>query len=95
MYVLTGVLMALWVLAAVPAVAAIRTGWLLPWLRRRTHRPRMWGYATLLGNTGACLVLYGFVVDGRFASDLLFGAGILLVVTGAVLEFRTSRPRGR
>ncbi|MEV7318292.1 hypothetical protein AB0N56_35900 [Streptomyces microflavus] len=45
-------------LAAVEGTAAIRTGWVLPWLRSKVFRPRLWGCASLL--MAACLALLIF-----------------------------------
>ncbi|MFI5634668.1 hypothetical protein ACIA8E_36035 [Streptomyces sp. NPDC051664] len=45
-------------LATVEGIAAIRTGWVLPWLRNKVFRPRLWGYASLL--MAACLALQIF-----------------------------------
>ncbi|MET7311502.1 hypothetical protein ACWD7C_30765 [Streptomyces sp. NPDC005134] len=45
-------------LATIEGIAAIRTGWVLPWLRNKVSRPRLWGYASLL--MAACLALQIF-----------------------------------
>ncbi|MER5891768.1 hypothetical protein [Streptomyces sp. NPDC001876] len=45
-------------LAAVGGIAAIRTGWMLPRVRKKVFRPRLWGYASLL--MAVCLALLIF-----------------------------------
>ncbi|MFC4608189.1 hypothetical protein ACFO9E_10200 [Streptomyces maoxianensis] len=68
-------------LAAAEGIAAVRTGWVLPWQRSRVFRPRLWGYASLL--IAACLALQtaGAVWDGPEAHVLFSGLG----VTGALI----------
>ncbi|MGW0709067.1 hypothetical protein ACWD4G_24470 [Streptomyces sp. NPDC002643] len=45
------------------AVLAIRTGWLLPWLRAKTLRPHLWGCSSLLGAVGMCVMYASYRVD--------------------------------
>ena len=78
-------------------VVAVATGWLLPWLRRRTLRPAMWGYGTVLFGGGMLLnMLYGAfgVFDGSSALvDVPFILGMLMIVAGGYLQVLSKRPR--
>ncbi|MGW0840725.1 hypothetical protein ACWD26_11270 [Streptomyces sp. NPDC002787] len=84
-----GCLAAVVVATAVFGVAAIRTGWLLPWLRRSTLRPALWGWATIVGGAGLCLWCVGMTND---RADVFGPAGLVLIVTNMVLSFLATRP---
>ncbi len=85
-----GCLAAAVVATVVFGVAAIRTGWLLPWLRRGTLRPVLWGYATLAGGAGLCLWCVGMAAAER--AEVFGIAGLLLIVTNTVLSYLATRP---
>jgi hypothetical protein len=78
------------------AVAA-RTGWLLPWLRRRVLRPALWGYGTMSFGTGLLLMMsYGSldVFDSSSgAVDAAFVASVLLIAAGGYLQSLSTRRR--
>ncbi|MGW3646633.1 hypothetical protein [Streptomyces sp. NPDC000878] len=76
---------------------AVATGWLLPWLRRRTLRPALWGYGTVLFAAGLFLSMsYGAldVFDGSSALiDAAFASSVLLIGAGGYLQLLSTRPR--
>ncbi|WP_234046406.1 hypothetical protein [Streptomyces adelaidensis] len=80
--VFIGIAGALIVASTVCAVIAIRTGWMPPWLRR-TLRPRLWGYSTLIGNAGICLWLFAFRADGM-STPAALAAGVLFAANMAI-----------
>ncbi|UUU31122.1 hypothetical protein JIX56_15070 [Streptomyces sp. CA-210063] len=84
-----GCLAATMVVTAVLGVAAIRTGWMVPWLRRSTLRPALWGYASLAGGAGLGLWSYGMTT---YRADAYGLAGLALLITNAVLSFLATRP---
>ncbi|MFF6786036.1 hypothetical protein [Streptomyces sp. NPDC012510] len=84
-----GLLAAAMVATTVFGVAAIRTGWMLPWLRRTTFRPVLWGWATLAGSAGLCLWCVGVATDRAGAFGL---GGLALILTNTVLSFLATRP---
>ncbi|UIX31032.1 hypothetical protein [Streptomyces sp. GQFP] len=77
-------------------VVAVATGWLLPWLRRRTLRPALWGYGTVLFAAGLLLSMsYGAfdVFDGSPALiDAAFVSSVLMIGTGGYLQVLSTRP---
>ncbi|MEV5011525.1 hypothetical protein AB0K74_12960 [Streptomyces sp. NPDC056159] len=79
--------------SAVLAVVAIRTGWVLPWLRRRMFRPRLWGYGTLLGDAGLFVSFLTFrVLHSSLIGEVVFFTAMALIISGGVLSFLSSRP---
>ncbi|MFE7840999.1 hypothetical protein ACFU53_34565 [Streptomyces sp. NPDC057474] len=84
-----GCLAAVMVATVVFGVVAIRTGWMLPWLRRRTLRPVLWGYATLAGSAGLCLWCVGMTAE---RADVFGLAGLVLIATNTVLSYLATRP---
>ncbi|MFI1353896.1 hypothetical protein ACH4TV_09980 [Streptomyces sp. NPDC020898] len=76
---------------------ATRTGWLLPWLRRRVLRPELWGYGTISFGTGLLLMMsYGSL--GVFDSssgpvDGAFLASMVLMAAGGYLQALSTRQR--
>ncbi|TQE25063.1 hypothetical protein [Streptomyces ipomoeae] len=71
------------------AVIAIRTEWILPWLRRSTLRPRLWGYSALFGGAGLGLWCFAHAIH-RPALFSAAAVGLFVVSTG--LSFRATRP---
>ncbi|MFE7760331.1 hypothetical protein [Streptomyces sp. NPDC057438] len=84
-----GALVAAAVASAAFGVVAIRTQWLLPWLRRGTPRPVLWGWATLAGSAGLCLWCVGMTA-GR--AEVFGLAGLTLVIVNAALSYLATRP---
>jgi hypothetical protein len=82
------------VLGVVGGLAAIRTGWVLPWLRRRTLRPRLWGYGVLLMSVFLAAQVVAGAVAGPHSQPLAIGAGLVLMLIGLGL-MRASQQPGR
>lgn len=57
MYLMVAGALATTVMAAA-GVAALATGWVVPWGRTRTLRPRLWGYGSLVCAVGAALFMF-------------------------------------
>ncbi|NEC87550.1 hypothetical protein [Streptomyces sp. SID12501] len=76
---------------------AVRTGWLLPWLRRRTLRPELWGYGAMLGSAGLLLQMaYGAVDEldnSQTIGTAVFVTSVLLLVAGAWFQLLATRER--
>ncbi|WP_371577165.1 hypothetical protein [Streptomyces sp. NBC_01314] len=83
-----GFLAAAMVATTVFGVVAIRTEWMLPWLRRSTPRPVLWGCATLSGSAGLGLWCVAMATE---RADV-FGLGLILIVTHTVLSYLATRP---
>ncbi|MCW2902281.1 MAG: hypothetical protein JWO67_4546 [Streptosporangiaceae bacterium] len=74
------------VLGAVGGVAAIRTGWLPPWMGGKTFRPRLWGYATLLASANLAAQVVGWAIADPRSKLLIISAGsVSLLVTFGLL----------
>ncbi|WP_105968237.1 hypothetical protein [Streptomyces geranii] len=75
---------------------AVRTGRLLPWLRRRCVRPAMWGYGAMFTSAGlAAQTTYG-VWDVLGGSPILETAVplacVLLMIAGFWFQLLATRP---
>jgi hypothetical protein len=74
-------------------VAAITTGWLAPWGRRRVLRPTLWGYGAVVGAVG--MALYMFLGPFR-GPDLAMApyamSGMALFFVGLALQWAGQRP---
>ncbi|MFD9501323.1 hypothetical protein [Streptomyces sp. NPDC060035] len=71
-------------------IAAIRTGWMLPRVRNKVFRPRLWGYASLL--VAACLVLLIFdSPKAHFPFGDLGMAGTLIALAMMAVAQRPTR----
>ncbi|WP_158711354.1 hypothetical protein [Streptomyces sp. NRRL S-1824] len=78
--------------AAVGGIVAIRTGWVLPWLRAKVFRPRLWGYASLL--IAACLAVEMFdSPKTHFPFGDLGMAGTLIALSMVMVAGRPDRAR--
>lgn len=71
-------------------VIAIRTGWMLPWPRAKTPRPRLWGYSSLLGVVGMCGIYFGYRVDEL----VLFAVAVFAFTGSGVPNLLADRPGG-
>ncbi|UUU24714.1 hypothetical protein [Streptomyces sp. DSM 40750] len=87
--IVIGCLAAAMAATAVLGAIAIRTRWMVPWLRRSTLRPVLWGYASLAGSAGMGLWSFGMMAD---RADVYGLAGLILLITNAVLSFLATRP---
>ncbi|WP_369034940.1 MULTISPECIES: hypothetical protein [Streptomyces] len=76
---------------------AVRTGWVLPWQRRRVVRPEMWGYGLMLFGAGLLVQMAYSAFDGPGSSETLhtaaFITGLLLMIAGAWLQLLSTRRR--
>jgi hypothetical protein len=76
---------------------AVRTGWVLPWQRRRVVRPQTWGYGLMLFGAGLLVQMAYSAVDTPGNSETLdaaaFITGMLLMVAGAWLQLLSTRRR--
>ncbi|MEW2117960.1 hypothetical protein AB0945_22790 [Streptomyces sp. NPDC005474] len=84
--------------AVVLGVVAVRTGWLLPWLRRsRIQRPALWGYGAMLTGTGVFLLTAGDSSDAFHSTPVLQEAlwftGVPLIVAGGWFQLLSARER--
>jgi hypothetical protein len=86
-------------LAVALGVVSMRTGWTLPWVRRRVTRPRIYGLAGLM--MGALCVIQGLfcfhVVPSASGEFRFFGTGALMfsgLLLLGVSQMRSSRRRG-
>ncbi|WP_406468520.1 hypothetical protein [Streptomyces sp. NBC_01594] len=88
--------MILGVLAITLGTASIRTGWTLPWARRRVTRPRIYGLGALLVGTN-CVVqdLFHFRIAPSppweirfFSTTALTLCGLILMGVGQMLPLR-------
>jgi len=82
----------LWALTVVAGISAIATGWVVPWMRGRIVRPRLWGCGALLTTAGMALFQYGSEVRGMTTVDVVFGCAMVVFVTGCVLQYLGQRP---
>ena len=74
-------------------VLAIATGRMPPWLRRRTLRPRLWGYGTVCSSAGPALWAVSFmVITSDIAFSVLALVGLVLMLGGVVLQMFAERP---
>ncbi|WP_329271384.1 hypothetical protein [Streptomyces sp. NBC_01451] len=82
---------------ALCGVMAVATGWLLPWLRRRTLRPALWGYGTVLFSGGVLLSMsygtFGVFDDSPALVDAAFVATMVMIVAGGYLQMLSTRER--
>lgn len=81
------------VLYAGAGVVAITSDRVLPWLEGQIARPRLWGSGALLSCAGVALFRFGDTVRGDLTLlDVVFGVGMVLFLTGVVMQFRGRRP---
>ncbi|MER6128473.1 hypothetical protein ABT173_39110 [Streptomyces sp. NPDC001795] len=80
------------VLYAVAGVLALTTGRIVRWQRGRLVRPRLWGAGALLSCAGVALWRYVTpTVHDMTALDVLFGGGMVLFLSGVLLQFLGQR----
>ncbi|GGN82519.1 hypothetical protein GCM10011579_070260 [Streptomyces albiflavescens] len=79
-------------LAAI-GIAAITTGWVPPWGRRRVLRPKLWGYGALVGAVGMSLYMFLGPFRGPDADITPYAmTGLALFFVGVVLQMAGQRP---
>jgi hypothetical protein len=73
--------------AAFGVVAIVGGGWMLPWLRRRTRRPRLWGFGAVCSSAGlpVCYLSFNVWSGSEIALFASAVAGMALMFTGSVL----------
>ncbi|MFJ9823253.1 hypothetical protein ACIRSU_02620 [Streptomyces sp. NPDC101160] len=80
---------------AIYGTAALRSGWILPWLRGQVVRPALYGSSQLL--MGAALLTHaGSALAGDAgvrATVSLLGAGLLLAGVGLLFASQLARSR--
>ncbi|WP_055523827.1 hypothetical protein [Streptomyces graminilatus] len=80
------------------AVAAL-TGWLPPWLRKRTPRAKLWGYGTMLFGLSLLLMMtVSGAARGMFdgppvLGDVAFGVFFLMMLAGGYIQSLGARER--
>lgn len=79
---------------AVGGVAAITTGWVVPWGRPRVLRPKLWGIGSLVTAVGAAVWTFlGPTVGPPHApSAYVAWAGWILFMVGLLIQHRSQRP---
>ncbi|MFJ8605136.1 hypothetical protein ACIREM_41810 [Streptomyces shenzhenensis] len=92
-YLLLGVVGVFVASSAVLAVVAIRTGWVLPWLRGSMVRPWLWGYGTLLSDAGLFVGFLAFrALHLPSSGELMALVAMALFAAGGFLSFLSNRP---
>jgi hypothetical protein len=71
-------------------VAAVTRGWIVPFVRKRVQRPKLWGYGALAGGTGAGLFVLLVDQHGAAGNVALYGWG--LMTAGVITMFKSQRP---
>lgn len=79
-------------LFAVSGAAAIRTGWIWPWLRSRVFRTGLHGRGQLLMAAAFAVQALSPFTDDRAVSSVLGVASLLALLTGLVLLVLGERP---
>jgi hypothetical protein len=74
------------VLYGVAGVLALTTGRIMRWWQGRIVRPRLWGCGALLSCAGVVLFQLGRVASGMTVIDVVYGSGMALFVSGAVMQ---------
>ncbi|MFE0652623.1 hypothetical protein ACFVZH_29015 [Streptomyces sp. NPDC059534] len=78
----------------VPAgVAALRTGWMLPWQRRHVYRTQLFGWAQLVMAGAFTVQAASALLDDRALRQAASTAGVLGILCGLVLLVLAQRPR--
>ncbi|WP_329275641.1 hypothetical protein [Streptomyces sp. NBC_00691] len=80
------------VLFAVGGTAAIRTGWILPFQRRRVHRPQLFGWAQVMMAVAFATQVGGQLLDEREPGYVLGVIALLALLGGLVLAVVAQRP---
>jgi len=77
-------------LSVAGGIATLRTGWVLPWLRRRMFRPRLWGYGELTMAAGVALCASGGLLEAPQSGTVVStpAPALALVSLGLVMSAR-------
>lgn len=74
-------------------IAAITTGWVAPWGRRRVLRPKLWGYGSVVSAVGMSLFMFLGPFRGPDADLTPYAmTGMTLFLAGSVLQVAGQRP---
>ncbi|MER5470138.1 hypothetical protein [Streptomyces sp. NPDC002685] len=74
-------------------IAAITTGWIPPWFRRRVLRPKQWGWGALTGAVGMSLFMFLGPFHGPDADLTPYAmGGLALYLASLVLLTMGQRP---
>ncbi|MFJ5831791.1 hypothetical protein [Streptomyces sp. NPDC093089] len=79
-------------LFAASGAAAVRTGWIWPWLRSRVFRTGLHGRGQLLMAAAFAVQTLSPFTDDRAVSSVLGVASVLTLLTGLVLLVLGERP---
>lgn len=66
-------MVAAWILVFPTGIAAVSTGWMLPWLRKRTVSPRLWGWGDIILGVG--LTILTFIMAKKLGSGAATAVG--------------------
>ncbi|MEU6167989.1 hypothetical protein [Streptomyces tanashiensis] len=80
-------------LFAAGGIAALRTGWVFPWLRARVYRTGLFGRGQLFMAVAFALQATAPFADDRALRSGLGIASVLAVLVGVVLTVLGQRPR--
>ncbi|MET7757401.1 hypothetical protein ABZT27_22255 [Streptomyces sp. NPDC005389] len=80
------------VLLVAGGVAAIRTGWILPFQRRRVYRTRLFGWAQLVMAVAFAAQAAGLLLDEGEAGHVLGVVTLLALLGGLILAIVAQRP---
>ncbi|MFF7777174.1 hypothetical protein ACFZCG_22450 [Streptomyces tanashiensis] len=80
-------------LFAAGGIAALRTGWVFPWLRARVHRTGLHGRGQLLMAAAFAVQALAPFSDERAVRSGLGIASVLALLAGLVLMVLGQRPR--
>ncbi|MCX4883357.1 hypothetical protein [Streptomyces sp. NBC_00847] len=81
-------------LVAAGGIAALTTGWVMPWRRSRVLRPRLWGYGSLICAVGGGLYMFVGPFSGPPAGvrgDVAW-CGWVAFMAGLGVQFLAQRP---
>ncbi|MFD8211257.1 hypothetical protein ACFV2S_33240 [Streptomyces sp. NPDC059695] len=73
-------------------VAALRTGWVMPWQRRWVHRPRLFGWAMVTVAGSAAFQASTALIAPRGIGAVAQGAALGLLLAGMILLTLSQRP---
>ncbi|MGW7385695.1 hypothetical protein [Streptomyces sp. NPDC054794] len=82
-------------LLAAAGTAAVATGWVAPWGRRRVLRPKLWGWGSLVGAVGVGVFLFVGPEGGGPSvgvRGVVAWCGWGLFMVGLLVQFLAQRP---
>ncbi|MGW4162471.1 hypothetical protein [Streptomyces sp. NPDC004788] len=81
--------------AAICGTAALRTGWILPWLRSQVVRPKLYGFSQLLMGAGLLIQAGSALADDPGDRVAVSGPATGILLAGVVLLFTSQLTRFR